>query len=372
MSRRVDATRQQILRRIVKHKVVEQQFLPSIRELEQWSGCSRQTVHLALSDLAEAGVLEAIPRRGYRLRDFALASELLNSTGELRIAFVLPHWIENGIASPLFAEILDGAETAALAGTGVNVIYQTLPWEIGETVFSLEKLALRSRRIAGVLLVGPTPDFVAEQFLARCGVPVVLVDNVTDLPDSISVSQDNLSGAARAVRYLYERGHRRIGMISVKPRKMRINERMAGFFAEMHRLGLVDQIAFLEEAVWNADTIAGGREAAENLIRNGFAGATAVLALNDYMALGAMQVFLQNGICIPERLSIMGIGGDPRIKELSPIPLTTMVADMRMLGKLSLEVLLERIRHPEKDGRITLLSMRLVEGGSVIDGPAKE
>lgn len=369
MKNRVDATRLRILRRIVKDKTSERQFLASIRELELETGCSRQTVHQALRELAEAGVLEAIPRRGYRLRDAGLAAELLDTADALQIAFVLPRWIENGVASPLFSEILNGAESAEVPGAGVNIVYLTLPWEAGEKTFSLEKLAFKSRRIAGALLVGPTPDFVAEQFIMKCGVPAVLVDNITDLPDATSVSQDNLSGAARAVRYLYQRGHRRIGMISVKPRKMRINERMAGFHAEMHRLGLLDRIAFVEEAAWDADTVTGGAEAAGNLIRRGFGGATAILALNDNMAFGAIRTFREHGIAVPEELSVMGIGNDPRIAEFCTPRLTTMCADMRRLGELGLQALLEKIRRPASGGRITLLSMTLAEGESVADGP---
>ena len=365
MKNKVDASRRKILQLIHTGQTGEQQFLPSIRELEVVTECSRQTVHQSLRELAETGVLEAIPRRGFRVCNAPLAEKLLRPPEEIQLAFVLPRWIQNGPASPLFAELLFGAEDALKTGTGINLVYLTLPWEADEKKFDLSRLGFKSRNIAGAMLVGPTPDLVAEQFIRSCGVPSVLVDNVTDLPGATSVSQDNLSGAARAVRYLYEHGHRRIGMISVKPRKIRINERMAGFYAEMHRLGLLGEIAFLEETVWDGDTIEGGADAAESLLKKGFNGATAVLMLNDNMALGAMRVFQEHGIIIPEELSVIAIGNDPRVAELCRPRLTTMAVDCRRLGELGVNALLEIMRTPGTAGKTTLLSMTLHEHDSV-------
>ena len=288
---KVHEVRQKILRHIVDRGTPERQYLPSIRTFEQTTGCSRQTVHLALRELVDAEVLTAVPRGGFRVCNVEQAEKLLGPVTDLPVAFVMPRGVERGNINPLLAQILFGAESAAGPGSGIRPVCLTLPWEADEKRFSLSRLAFRTRGIAGAMLVGPTPDFIAEKFIEKCQVPVVLVDNVTDLPGVTCVSKDNLSGAARAVRYLIERGHRRIGMISVRPRKMRLNERWAGFHAEMHRHGLLSEIAFVEEAGWDADTVSGGAAAAAALLRKGLNGATALLALNDNMALGAIQVF---------------------------------------------------------------------------------
>lgn len=367
---KVHEVRQKILRHIVDRGTPERQYLPSIRTFEQTTGCSRQTVHLALRELVDAEVLTAVPRGGFRVCNVEQAEKLLGPVTDLPVAFVMPRWIERGIISPLFAEILFGAESAAGPGSGIRPVCLTLPWEADEKRFSLSRLAFRTRGIAGAMLVGPTPDFIAEKFIEKCQVPVVLVDNVTDLPGVTCVSKDNLSGAARAVRYLIERGHRRIGMISVRPRKMRLNERWAGFHAEMHRHGLLSEIAFVEEAGWDADTVSGGAAAAASLLRKGLNGATALLALNDNMALGAIQVFQENKIRIPEQLSVIGIGNDSRVTELCRPALTTMALDNRRLGQLAMRALLDVMRHPKAGGNaVTLLPMTLCEGESVCDGP---
>ncbi len=371
MSSKINTVQQRILKRIVERKTPERQFLPSIRELEPELTSCRQTIHLALRELVEAGVLEALPRRGFRVRNAGLAAGLFHASAELQIAFVLPRWIEKGIQSSMFSEILNGAEAAGFPGQTVNLVYFTLPWSANERNFSLERLAFPSRRISGAMLVGPTPDFIAEQFIAKCSVPVVLIDNQSDLESTICVTQDNLGGAARAVRYLHEHGHRRIGMISVKPRKMRLNERMAGFYAEMHRLGLAGQIAFIEETDWDGDTVSGGEDCARRLLRDGLNGASAILALNDHMAFGAMRVFQEAGMRIPADLSIMAIGRDAQIAEFCSPQLSTMCCDPRRLGELGLEALLERIRNPDAGGRHILLNMTLCEGGSVGPVPAR-
>ena len=364
MKRKIDAAKRKILQNIVSGTIGEQAFLSSIRELELITGCCRQTVHNALKELAAVGVVEALPRRGFRVLNAKLAKHQLTPVGEMQIAFVLPRWIMHGVSSPLFKDILLGAEEALIANGG-NLVYMTLPWSANEKNFNLSRLNFINRKIAGALLVGPTPDFIAEKFITTCGVPAVLVDNISDLPNTTCVSQDNFSGAARAVRYLNERGHRRIGMISVNPRKMRLNERFAGFYAEMHRRGLLSEIAFVEESYWDHDTEEGGAEAARSLLSKGLNGATAVLILNDNMALGAMREFQKNGIVIPDDLSIITIGNDPVVAELCSPRLTTLGVDYQAMGRIGLNALLDIIRFPSSSGGTTLLNMTLNEQESV-------
>ncbi|MBO5308819.1 MAG: substrate-binding domain-containing protein [Lentisphaeria bacterium] len=364
MKRRIDISKQKILQNIVSGGTGGASFLPSIRELEVITGCCRQTVHNALLELKAAGVLESLPRRGYRVLNAQLARNLQRPLEEMQIAFVLPHWIQHGAASPLFRDILIGAEEALISNGG-NLVYMTLPWSANEKKFDLAKLNFKSRKISGAMLVGPTPDFVAEQFIAKSGVPTVLVDNITDLVGTTCVSQDNLGGAARAVRYLVENGHRRIGMISVNPRKMRLNERFAGFYAEMHKKGLLTEIAFVEEVNWDDDTIEGGEKAAHALLQKGLNGATAILALNDNMAFGAMREFQKHGLSIPDDLSIIAIGNDPVIASLCKPRLTTLSVNCQEMGQAGLNALLDIIRYPSSVARTLLLSLTLNEKQSV-------
>ena len=360
------SSKHQVLQEIAGRRMAEGTFLPSIRELESLTRASRQTVYFALRELTEDGVLESIPRRGYRVLNAQLAGELLTRTGEVQIAYVVPRWIQHGAANPACTHILAGAEAQA-ARAKVNLVYLTLPWQPDETRFSLRSLALKSRRITGAMLVGPTPDFVAERFIAAAGVPVVLLDNVSDCASTVCVSQDNLSGAARAVRHLFEKGHRRIGMISVKPRKMRLNERFAGFHAEMHRLRLLDQIPFIKEMEWDADTQEGGFQAATELLRDGFNGASAILALNDAIGVGELRAFEQAGLRIPRDLSLIAIGNEAAADPLVRPGLTTVAADLGRLGELGFMALRQYMRNPDCGGQTTLLGMTLFERDSVRD-----
>ncbi len=370
MKKRVHEVQQVILRYIATANAAENPRLPSIRSFVETLQSSRQTVQLAFQELVEAGVIEAHPRSGYRVIDQKKVGNLLNKVTEARIAFIMPRWVEHGMISPLFAEILLGVEAEADIERDARPVCLTLPWDVNEKRFSLAPLALRARNTAGAMLVGPTPDFIAEKFIAKSHLPTILVDNITDLRGVSCVTKDNLSGAARAVRYLIERGHRRIGMISVHPRKMRINERWAGFYAEMQRHELLNEIAFVEEAAWDADTISGGAAVAAELLKKGLNGATAVFVLNDNMALGAIQVFQANHIRIPEDLSVITLGNDSHVAELCHPKLTTLAADSRRMGRVALQTLLNIMRNPQRNtSTVTMLPMHLIEGGSVCDGP---
>ena len=174
MRTKCPSSKLRVLEEIVDRRLAEGTFLPSIRELEQLTGASRQTVYFALRELTDDGVLESSPRRGYRILNSQLAGELLTRPDEAQIAFVVPHWIQNGAANLACSRILAGASKQA-ARARVNLVYLTLPWNPDETRFSLRALALKSRRITGAMLIGPTPDFIAEQFIEQAGGKVVEV-----------------------------------------------------------------------------------------------------------------------------------------------------------------------------------------------------
>jgi LacI family transcriptional regulator len=359
-----DLVKKCILEKIAKNFWKEGDRLPPIRSLEDEYKVNKLTVHKALKELAGCGVIDTLSRQGNYVISIGRAREELYSSNKEQIAFILPRWIQNGATNPSFSEMLSGASDAATS-SGINLVYASLPWQKDETIFSLDELKLANRRISGALLVGPAPDHIVQHFISQAGIPVILLDNLSDQPGITCISSDNLGGAARAVKYLYENGHRRIGMVSVKPGKMRLNERFAGFYAEMHRLSLLNQIAFVHEEGWNDDTCEGGIKAGTTLAKNGLNDATAILALNDNMAMGMLQAFQMHNIKVPAQVSVMGIGDEPGANTVSHPPLTTMQVNRYNLGKLGVHILLDIMRNQRPCEEIILQPMILKVRASV-------
>ncbi len=93
---------------------------------------------------------------------------------------------------------------------------------------------------------------------------------------------------------------------------------------------------------WSAKS---GYLAALELIRHHRGNFTALVSANDHMALGALSAFHENGIEVPDEISVIGYDGMPESEFYQP-SLTTIYQDFAALGEMSVEFLLRLINQP--------------------------
>jgi LacI family transcriptional regulator len=175
---------------------------------------------------------------------------------------------------------------------------------------------------------------LAERFQARGGVIVVLSDHVLRAP---KVHFDNRRAVKEMVRYLADRGHRRIGYISGPPDLEVSRVREAGFTDAAVELGIPhdpDQIAS------GHFTVTGGGAAMAELAER--VDVTAVIAANDLMAIGAMRQLLASGVSVPDDVSVAGLD-DILLAEYGPVPLTTMRIPTYQVGREGASLVLQAL-----------------------------
>jgi LacI family transcriptional regulator len=184
------------------------------------------------------------------------------------------------------------------------------------------------------------PDYVrtlqdlAERFQSRGGVIVVLSDHFLRAP---KVRFDNHRAVTEMVRFLADRGHRRIGYLGGPPDLEVSRVREAGFTAAAGELGIPhgpDHIAV------GHFTLTGGSVAVAELAER--VEVTAVLAANDLMAIGAMRQLLASGVSVPEDVSVAGLD-DILLAEYGPIPLTTMRIPTYQVGREGASLVLQAL-----------------------------
>ena len=110
------------------------------------------------------------------------------------------------------------------------------------------------------------------------------------------------------------------------------------------------------EGDWSAES---GYDAAQELIRCHRGEFSAVVVANDHMALGALSAFHENGIAVPDEISVIGYDGLPESQFYQP-PLSTIYQDFAALGEVGLEYLLEMINRPGGIAKRYLLKPILV------------
>ena len=211
---------------------------------------------------------------------------------------------------------------------------------------------ISERRADGVILNGP---FVPASFILKLhsiGIPVVLVDNFNEhLPVDAVVAADK-SGASEAAKHIISLGHKKVAILS-GPKDWYSNaERCAGFISAFANKGLE-----IPEIFYGDDTT---YENGVKLFRKAIKKSpTAVISVNDAMALGAMDAATQMGYSIPQDISFTGFD-DIESARTSRIPLTTVSVPREFLGRAAGRLFWSRIDDPSAPRQRIEIETKLV------------
>jgi DNA-binding LacI/PurR family transcriptional regulator len=331
----------------------------TILDVAARAGVSKSAASLALrgtgyvSEAKRRAVLEAAEELGYRPN---AAARAMGSARSGIVGLILDD-LRNPWYVPAVEGLSDGLHTAGLSPL------------LGD--WRLEGAALAERylelRVEALVLVG-TLDGAAGALPPLGPLPVVQVGAArAQVPGAAVVTNDDGEGARRVVRHLAELGHTRIAHLS-DPGTSVGDARRAGFEAEARRAGL--------EAVTvrAGRTEEAGRLAALDVLRSE-PRPTAIFAVNDMAALGALSAAEELGLRVPEDLSLAGYDDTPAAR-LRAVGLTSVDNASREAGRLAAALLAETIAArrgpgPAADGGdVTLLDPELRVRTSTAPPPA--
>ena len=146
-----------------------------------------------------------------------------------------------------------------------------------------------------------------------------------------AVLPDNVEGARAVAGHLLDLGHRRIAVATGSRALTTVADRLAGVEAAFEAAGLDFSAVPVVEAEF---TRSGGKEAAEKILAE-HPDVTAVLALNDDMAIGVLSVLRSRGIAVPGQVSVTGFDDVAVAGDLAP-SLTTVRLPMAEMGEQAL------------------------------------
>jgi LacI family transcriptional regulator len=200
-----------------------------------------------------------------------------------------------------------------------------------------------SRRIDGLFL---SPVYrmameapVYQELLAR-KLPTVLLGHTTPFCSQfVNVETDDVAAGHAVTEHLLKLGHRRIAFLSGPSAAPWSQERFEGYRRALRETGLdVD-----DKLVFQAGrTIDEGRKAAQQMIAES-CDATAVQAVNDLVAVGCAETFIDQGLTIPTDISIAGFG-DTVVGEHFRVPLTTTHQPKYRLGQAAVDAMQQLLR----------------------------
>lgn len=256
-------------------------------------------------------------------------------------------------SDPFYGEILHGVEQAS-AQTDYHVSIGTLTDSILTDPQTFR--FVREGRIDGMILAGP--DIPSDFILAMLGtgIPVVLVDNRLEHSRVDCINSDDENGAYLAARHLLEYGHHRIGIIS-GPENWPSNARRVRGYCRALENGSTVPIAHVDRT-----TIESGSDAYRQLISQ-HPDITAICAINDSMAIGAIRAATRDGRRTPDDISIVGFD-DIAWAQLNDPPLTTVQISKKQMGREAARRLLDLLSDPDAAPVEVTVGVRLIERAS--------
>lgn len=315
----------------------------TIRDVATAAGVSISTVSLytqgraGVSGETAARIAQAIQQLGYVPRQ----SSSQNHRGQRNhqrptpklFALLLEEMSLSAFPETVYGAIINAIETEAKQ-QGYNMVLSVIAQA------GVPQLVVDAQ-VAGVIILGGCPlnDQVAVQ-LAAHNTPLVLLDNYVVGAAIDAIVPDNEWGGYQAIQHLVDLGHRRIAIIEGPAKYKTLTDRLWGALRAAHDLALTIPAAYRPAPQSSGHPWKGYCEMQHLLALP--EPPTAVFAISDKTAFGALEAIREVGLRVPDDLSLVGFDNEVRAEHTTP-PLTTVHLPKHQMGVLAVQRLVGQI-----------------------------
>jgi len=349
---------------------VEQRTIrPRIADVAREAGVSKTAVSFAfnspdrLAPDTAVRIREVADQLGYTPHPVA---RMLTQRQTLVIGVLTPQALSVIFSNPFFGAFTEGvalaAEDEGYALTFISPVHGSLA------------RAMSRATVDGVVAIGLSDDHPEVEQIRRAGLPIVLVDS-TALPEHGSIEIDDVGGARAAAEHLVALGHRDVLVIGVEPPAPSnamapdgVTGRRLRGYREAFRASGMDIPD--EHVVVGPASIEGGIAALHRAWEDGLR-PTAILAMSDAMAIGAMRALRDLRLNVPRDVSVVGFDDIDLAPHVDP-PLTTVHQPIRRKGEEAVRLLMAVVQRRDlAKPEHRRLETRLIVRGSTGPAPRK-
>ncbi|MBN2303675.1 MAG: LacI family DNA-binding transcriptional regulator [Anaerolineae bacterium] len=308
---------------------------PTIRDVAREAGVSYGTVSRVLNNHPEVApdtrshVQRVMEKMEYQRN---LGAQMLTTHQSNSIEIIVMD-VQFGIVLPRMGQFINAAG------------YSTLYSECTQENFADTLNTAAARLVDGILLYAPKLQIPDDELLSMChGIPIVRRDYVLESKLTwVGYSQEHATRLV--VQHLVDLGHRRIAEITgsldfINPRLRHDTWRNL-----LTSQNLEPGPSYAGNYSTFADAMKTGYEGVCEFLKRGEA-FTAIMTVNDHVAMGALYALHEHGLCVPDDVSIASFDDDAIASYLIP-PLTTVSFDFDIQNKLASQFLLEQINEPD-------------------------
>lgn len=310
----------------------------TIKDVARRAGVSPSTVsrviadHPRISPDTKERVRAIMAELGYYPN--AIARSLVNQTSN-SIGVIRSRLTEESFANPFFPAVIQGISSVAHKHK-LNLVLSTSHSFEQEDEECLN--LLRQRRVDGVILLASHRNDQLIPRLAQGGFPFVLIGRYEG-PEEINwVNNDNVQDAKTAVRYLLDKGHHQIACLDGDPRYVVSTDRLLGYKLALQERQVKLDAELVEHSEFSVD---GGYVATLRLLAKG-KNFTAIFAVDDLMAIGAMRALQERGVVIGKEVAVVGFNNTILGAYVQPA-LTSVCVPIYELGQISVQMLTAQI-----------------------------
>jgi DNA-binding LacI/PurR family transcriptional regulator len=230
--------------------------------------------------------------------------------------------IVSNMENPFFFDIYKAVESDAHA-RGFEVVMANTDYRSDQLLASIRLMI--GRRVAGLAAIVSEMERALIEELSGSNIPMVFYDVGTPRKNIRNIRVNYRRGIEKVVDYLHSMNHRRLGFVGHHTTLGPINERLKTVMDAMA------QIPSLEvRSAAAADTLEGGRQAARALLSSSYE-PTAIICVNDIMAVGALRELRERGIRVPQDMSVTGFD-NVKLSEFCYPSLTTVHIPRERIG----------------------------------------
>ncbi|HKX82825.1 MAG TPA: LacI family DNA-binding transcriptional regulator [Pyrinomonadaceae bacterium] len=305
----------------------------TLADIARELGLSKMTVSRAINndplvnEKTRERVLEVSRRLNYQPNHFARA---LVTNRSFLIGVIVPDLMHS-----YFAEIMHGISGYA-RGSNYQIVIGNSEENISREIDEVEALRWRTD---GLIIAPTVPASKADVYrkILERGTKIVLIDRTLEGVDCPMVTTDNVEVGVIATEHLIKLGHSKIGHLRGTMTSTS-RERFEGYKQALSK----NDLQFDKKLVRDCGLMESeGYRAMRSWIEEGDL-PTAIFAVNDPAAIGAMQAMSEAGLKIGKDIAIVG-GGNIHYGDMLSVPLTTVSWSRSEMGQAAARLLIQSI-----------------------------
>ncbi|MFZ0369372.1 MAG: LacI family DNA-binding transcriptional regulator [Halobacillus sp.] len=329
--------------------------MTTINDIAKRANVSRTTVSRALnnsgyvSEEARKRIMKIVEETGYMPNQSAKS---LRTKRSGVIGVILPR-----LSTETSTRVVNGINEV-LAKEGFQILLTDTELDSKKEIEYIR--LLKSRHVDGIILLATNVNDELIQTIRDVDVPFLAIGQ--DLPEVTSLVYDDYHASADLTNMLIHKGHHKIAFIGVSRNDPSVGViREQAFRDVMEREGGVIQDHWMGTGDFSIDS---GYEEMKKILRaSGKNRPSAVYAVTDRMAIGAMEYLKEQGYRIPEDMAVVGIGASSLSQYVSP-SLTTIDYFNKKAGQQAAELLLAKLKNEKHEQKFEL-TYRLILRDSV-------